>query len=68
MLKDPDRVIGVAREKLGMAPPAPENVVRLEAGGLAGPAPAPVPTKAAGGKTAKPAGGKTAAKPAGGKA
>ena len=28
MLKDPDRVIGIAREKLGMGPPAPENVVR----------------------------------------
>jgi cell division protein FtsL len=34
MLKDPDRVIGIAREKLGMGPPAPENVVRLESGTL----------------------------------
>jgi cell division protein FtsL len=25
MLKDPDRVIGIARDKLGMGPPAPEN-------------------------------------------
>jgi len=69
MLKDPDRVIGLAREKLGMGPPAPENVVRLETGGLAGPTPAPAPAKAAGGKApAKAAGGKTAAKLAGGKA
>ena len=42
MLKDPDRVIGIAREKLGMGPPAPENVVRLDsrplrAGGAAPP-------------------------------
>ena len=35
MLKDPDRVIGIAREKLGMGPPAPENVVRLNGGMLA---------------------------------
>jgi cell division protein FtsL len=34
MLKDPDRVIGIAREKLGMGPPAPENVVRLNSGSL----------------------------------
>jgi cell division protein FtsL len=34
MLKDPDRVIGIARDKLGMGPPAPANVVRLEDGGL----------------------------------
>jgi len=34
MLKDPDRVIGIAREKLGMAPAAPENVVRLGGGTL----------------------------------
>jgi cell division protein FtsL len=37
MLKDPDRVIGIAREKLGMGPPAPENVVRLDSGGLTRP-------------------------------
>jgi cell division protein FtsL len=34
MLKDPDRVIGIARDKLGMGPPAPENVVRLGNGAL----------------------------------
>ncbi|HEY7374692.1 MAG TPA: cell division protein FtsL [Polyangia bacterium] len=34
MLKDPDRVIGIARGKLGMGPPAPENVVRLGNGTL----------------------------------
>jgi len=38
MLKDPDRVIGMAREQLGMGPPAPENVVRLESGTLGRPA------------------------------
>ena len=41
MLKDPDRVIGIARDKLGMGPPAPENVVRLEPGGPARCQPAP---------------------------
>jgi len=67
MLKDPDRVIGAAREKLGMGPPAPENVVRLEAGGLGAPRPTPAPAKPAGGKApAKLAGSKAAAKPAGG--
>ena len=35
MLKDPDRVIGIARDKLHMGPPAPENVVRLEPAGRA---------------------------------
>jgi len=35
MLKDPDRIIGIAREKLGMGPPAPEDVVRLQGGALA---------------------------------
>ena len=35
MLKDPDRVIGIARDKLGMGPPAPENVVRLDSRPLA---------------------------------
>jgi cell division protein FtsL len=38
MLKDPDRIIGFARDKLHMAPPAPENVVRLKpSSGLRGP-------------------------------
>jgi len=49
MLKDPDRVIDIARDKLGMGPPAPENVVRLESGTLARPAAvaaAPPPGKA----------------------
>jgi cell division protein FtsL len=44
MLKDPDRVIGIARERLGMGPPAPENVVRLDSGRLAPRAAAPVAT------------------------
>jgi len=42
MLKDPDRVIGIAREKLGMGPPAAENVVRLDSGRLARPSATPV--------------------------
>jgi cell division protein FtsL len=47
MLKDPDRVISIAREKLGMGPPAPENVVRLTSGSLVRPAaPAPAPSGA----------------------
>ena len=32
MLKDPDRIITIAREQLHMAPPAQEAVVRLQAG------------------------------------
>ena len=48
MLKDPDRVIGIAREKLGMGPPAPENVVRLEGGALGRrPEPPPAPARPA---------------------
>jgi cell division protein FtsL len=43
MLKDPDRIIGIAREKLGMGPPAPENVVRLNSGSLLPPVAAAVP-------------------------
>jgi len=47
MLKDPDRIIGIAREKLGMGPPAPENVVRLSSGSLTPPlaAAAPPPSR-----------------------
>jgi cell division protein FtsL len=47
MLKDPDRVIGIAREKLGMGPPAPENVVRLERGTLLRLPAAPPPSSGA---------------------
>lgn len=32
MLKDPDRIIAIAREKLQMGPPAPEDVVSLGPG------------------------------------
>src|SRR3982751_4411322 len=50
MLKDPDRIIGIARDKLGMGPPAPEDVVRLQAGALtqrrAGVAATPAPAGA----------------------
>jgi cell division protein FtsL len=46
MLKDPDRVIGIARDKLHMGPPAPENVVRLAAGSLVRPAAAVAATPA----------------------
>ena len=41
MLKDPDRVIGIARETLHMGPPAPENVVHVGSGSLVRTAPAP---------------------------
>jgi cell division protein FtsL len=59
MLKDPDRVIGIAREKLGMGPPAPENVVQLESGSLGRPAGGPVATSGKGTTSGKaPAPGK----------
>jgi cell division protein FtsL len=32
MLKDPGRVVGIARDKLHMGPPAPADVVRLDPG------------------------------------
>jgi cell division protein FtsL len=47
MLKDPDRVIGIARETLRMGPPASENVVRVGSGSLVRPA-APAETVTAG--------------------
>jgi cell division protein FtsL len=47
MLKDPDRIIGIARDQLHMAPPAPEAVVRLQPG-LVLSAPPPSPPAAAG--------------------
>src|SRR4029079_12987080 len=50
MLKDPDRVIGIAREKLGMGPAAPENVVRLNSGSRMPPVAAAVPPPARGRK------------------
>ena len=34
MLKDPGRVIGIARDKLQMGPPAPGDVVRLDPGAV----------------------------------
>jgi cell division protein FtsL len=41
MLKDPDRIIAIARDQLHMAPPAPEAVVRLAPGvALTAPPPA----------------------------
>ena len=40
------RVIGIAREKLGMGPPAPENVVRLTSRSLTRPAVATAPSGA----------------------
>src|SRR5262245_65839587 len=50
MLKDPDRVIGIAREELEMAPPAPENVVRLDGRSLGAPPMAPPPAAPARGR------------------
>ena len=49
MLKDPDRIISIARDQLHMAPPAPEAVVRLEPGvALSAPEPAAVGKDAGG--------------------
>ena len=36
MLKDPGRVVGIARDKLQMGPPAPGDVVRLDPGVILG--------------------------------
>jgi hypothetical protein len=54
MLKDPVRVVGIARDKLKMGPPAPGDIVRLAPGqtppALAArlePPPAPKPAKSA---------------------
>jgi cell division protein FtsL len=51
MLKDPGRVVAIARDKLNMGPPAPEAIWRLGSGAaLDGPAPPPaasVPAAAA---------------------
>jgi cell division protein FtsL len=41
MLKDPDRIISIARDQLHMAPPAPEAVIRLRPGSVLRP---PEPT------------------------
>jgi cell division protein FtsL len=48
MLKDPGRVVAIARDKLKMGPPAPTDVVRLEPGQVLGatvPAPAEAPKR-----------------------
>ena len=47
MLKDPVRVVGIARDKLKMGPPAPTDVVRLRPGQILGErrAPAVAPAK-----------------------
>ena len=51
MLKDPDRVITIARDQLHMAPPAPEAVVRLQPDLVLSAPPAPAaPGKDAGGR------------------
>jgi cell division protein FtsL len=56
MLKDPVRVVGIARDKLKMGPPAPGDIVRLVPGTVLGaaPEPAPAPAKRAA-PSAKPA-------------
>jgi cell division protein FtsL len=57
MLKDPVRVVGIARDKLKMGPPAPADIVRLVPGQALDARPeAPAPTaKHAAKATAKPA-------------
>jgi len=57
MLKDPVRVVGIARDKLKMGPPAPSDIVRLTPGQVLGARPEapPAPAKhAAAPKPAKP--------------
>jgi cell division protein FtsL len=57
MLKDPVRVVGIARDKLKMGPPAPADIVRLTPGQVLGARPGPpaAPAKrAAAPKPAKP--------------
>jgi cell division protein FtsL len=39
MLKAPERIIGIARDKLHMGPPPPEAVIRLSPGARLSPAP-----------------------------
>lgn len=51
MLKDPGRIIAIARDQLHMAPPAPEAVVRLAPGVvLTAPPPPTLPAKDARGR------------------
>jgi cell division protein FtsL len=52
MLKDPVRVVGIARDKLNMGPPAPADIVRLVPGQVLGARPETPPTSA---KRAAPA-------------
>jgi cell division protein FtsL len=47
MLKDPNRVVSIARDRLGMGPPAPEAIRRLGTGTLfVGPGAEPTNTNA----------------------
>jgi cell division protein FtsL len=77
MLKDPVRVVGIARDKLKMGPPAPADIVRLVPGQVLGtrPAAAPAPlakhttsAKPSVGSKAKPSAAGKSAGPAGGAA
>jgi cell division protein FtsL len=57
MLKDPVRVVGIARDKLKMGPPAPADIVRLVPGQVLGArpeAPAAPPKHAPAAKASKP--------------
>lgn len=68
MLKDPVRIVSLARDKLKMGPPAPADIVRLTPGqalGARAEAPAAPPSKAQAGK---PRGAATSSKPAGARA
>jgi cell division protein FtsL len=69
MLKDPVRVVAIARDKLKMGPPAPTAIVRVVPGqalGALGPAtePAPAPKRKAAAKVPTPAKASSAARAA----
>jgi len=56
MLKDPGRVVAIARDRLKMGPPAPTDIVRIEPGQILAPAPPVVeaPKRAEHAATARP--------------
>jgi cell division protein FtsL len=54
MLKDPNRVVSIARERLKMGPPAPDAIRRLGTGSLFVPPSAPIEPKSAQAQSAGP--------------
>jgi cell division protein FtsL len=57
MLKDPVRIVSLARDRLKMGPPAPADIVRLSPGQVLGarPEPAPAAARAPSAAASKPA-------------